>query len=120
MDFLENVDQNKGGLTEVGMKQGNNHEFDDKQLIDPELKYEENHTFKEEENFDEIGNSFEFMETVLVEVKEEHAQAIQYSSDQCEFKSKHSKCLIKRSEHKAMLLKHLLNLNFMLKVCIWV
>ena len=58
------------------------------------MKYEENHTFKEEENFDEIGNGYEFMETVLVEVKQEHdGQEINYFCDQCEFTSKHQKYL---------------------------
>ena len=44
MDFLEDVEQNEGKLTEVGMKQENNHKFDEKKLFDTELKYEENHT----------------------------------------------------------------------------
>ena len=75
------------------MKQENNHEFDEKKFLDTELIYEQNHTVKEEENFDEIVNGFEFMETVLVEVKQEHGQEISYFCDQCEFTSKHQKYL---------------------------
>jgi hypothetical protein len=106
MDFLENVAQREAVLTEVEMKQENNHEFIAKEPHHTELKYEDNQTIKEEEeDFDEVGNGYEFLETVLVEVKEEHEQEIQYSSDHCEFTSKHDMYQNKRSEHQGINLK---------------
>ena len=104
MDFLENVTQKEGAMAEVEMTQENNQELNKKELLGTELKFEKNYTIKEEEDFDEIGNGFDFMETVLVEVKQELEQEIRYFCDQCEFTSKHQKYigLHKKSAHQGI------------------
>ena len=88
MDSLENVAQKEGAMTEVEMKQENNQELNKKEILGTEFKYENNQSVKEEV-FDELGNGYDFMETVLVEVKQELGQEIRYFCDQCEFTSKH-------------------------------
>ena len=116
MEFLENVRKDEGAMSEFEIKQENYQEFLKQEQFDTEVKYENDFTIKEEEeDYDEIGNGYEFMETVLVEVEEKDGQETQYSSDQCDSSSKHFKC-----EIVAMLLQQLLNLNAMLKVYIWV
>ena len=71
-----------------------------------EIKDEKDHTaVKEEEDEYEVGNGHEFMETVLVELKEERNDKNVLACDQCEFTTKDRSNLgiHKRSVHKELI-----------------